>query len=450
MRLTWVQPEDLLLHELAQSRAEGKDVAAVEQRWLAVAGGSLEPPVGGTGDRPATSEQQRLATQLLDELDAMPAPPDSRHPETLEQVEAGWQLTAATPPGADLVERLHGAWLGRAAGCLLGKPVEKLPRAGIHAIATATGNWPVTSYFTAVGLDAATAAAWPWNRRSATTSLLENIDGMPEDDDLNYPMLLLALLEAHGAVFDTEQVAIAWLADLPAARTFTAERAAYRNLLLAVPLDEVARRHNPYREWIGALIRGDVFGWVCPGDPYAAARLAWRDARLSHTRNGAYGELWVAALTASSLVAGDVDEVLAAAAGIVPHGSELAEAIAFGTALGRRQLGLDGKLDALHERYGHLHWVHTLNNAASIACALSGSGGDFTAGIGFAVMAGWDTDSSAATVGAVLGALLGRAGLPPGWTDPLDNRIDTSLPGGPVRIDDLATRTARVAAELHR
>ncbi|HYP45090.1 MAG TPA: ADP-ribosylglycohydrolase family protein [Propionibacteriaceae bacterium] len=450
MRLTWVQPEDLLLHELSQSRAEGVDVTDVEQRWLAAAPGSLEPPVGGTGERRATPEQRRLAEQLLDELDVRVAPPDPRHPESLLDIEAAWAVTAPSPPGQDLLERLTGAWLGRAAGCLLGKPVEKLPRAGIYALASATGNWPLCSYFTAVGLDAATAAAWPWNRRSATTSLAENIDGMPEDDDLNYPMLNLGLLEAHGAALDTEQIAIAWLADLPAARTFTAERAAYRNLLQAMPLAEVARRRNPYREWIGALIRGDVFGWVYPGDPSAAARLAWRDARLSHTRNGAYGELWVAALTSSSLVGADVDEVLATAAQIVPPRSQLAEAIAFGTELGRRERGLDSKLDALHERYGHLHWVHTLNNAAAIACALSGSGGDFTAGIGLAVMAGWDTDSSAATVGAVLGALLGRDGLPASWVDPLDNRIDTSLPGGPVHIDELAARTARVAGSLRR
>lgn len=445
MRLTWVQPEDLLLHELVQSRHEGRDVTAFEHRWASLTGGSLAPPVGGATERPAAAEHRRLAGELLDELDALPVDSDPAHPETLAAVQAGWPRERPGVPGPDLEERLRGAWWGRAAGCLLGKPVEKIPRAGVHAIATATGNWPVAGYFTARGLDPATALAWPWNRRSAATSLVENIDGMPEDDDLNYPMLNLALLERHGRDFSTEQVATAWLADLPAGRVFTAERASYRNLLMAVPLEQVARARNPFREWIGALIRGDVFGWVCPGDVYAAARLAHRDGRLSHTRNGVYGEMWAAALAAASLVAGDVDELLARAAAVLPAGSQLASAVAFGTELGHRSVDLDQRLDALHERYGHLHWVHTLNNAASIACALSGSRGDFTAGIGFAVMAGWDTDSAGAEVGAVLGGLVGHHGIPAQWTGPLDNRLDTSLPGGPVRLDDLVNRTARLA-----
>ena len=120
---------------------------------------------------------------------------------------------------------------------------------------------------------------------------------------------------------------------------FTAERAAYRNLLLALPIDQVPWRRNPFREWIGALIRGDVFGWVRPGDPYAAARLAWPDARLSHTRNGIYGELWAAALAAASLVADDVDEVLAMAGSVVPPESDLAAAITFGADLGAAAAG---------------------------------------------------------------------------------------------------------------
>ena len=174
--------------------------------------------------------------------------------------------------------------------------MEKIPREGIEEILRATGRWPLTGWFTAVGLPADVAARWPWNRRSAPTSLEENIDGMPEDDDLNYPMLALLLLEERGRDFTTEDVAQLWLDNLPAGRVFTAERAAYRNLLDARPVPETATHWNPFREWIGALIRTDVFGWVSPGDVRAAARLAWTDARLSHTRNGVYGAMWAAAL----------------------------------------------------------------------------------------------------------------------------------------------------------
>lgn len=82
-----------------------------------------------------------------------------------------------------------------------------------------------------------------------------------------------------------------------------------------------------------------------------------------------------------------------------------------------------------------------LNNAAVIAYALTKGAGDFGSSVSIAVTAGWDTDSAAATVGGVVGALLGTDGIGERWTAPLDGRIATSLPGGEQRIDDLAART---------
>lgn len=195
---------------------------------------------------------------------------------------------------------------------------------------------------------------------------------MPEDDDLNFPMLALDLLEVHGDALTTDDVALAWLANLPAGRVFTAERAAYRNLLDARPVPQTATHHNPFREWIGALIRTDAFGWAHPGDPLTAARLAWTDARLSHTRNGLYGAMWAAALCSASVVADDVRAVLDAADGVVPPGSRLAAAVALGRELGDSGRPVTDALDVLHAELGRHHWVHTLNNAALIAFALAG------------------------------------------------------------------------------
>lgn len=437
MRLTWAQPEDLVAHELVQSRAEGHHVDDIADRW-ALAGGSLVPVRGGATPERAPEQLRVFARELLVELDDRAAAPAPR-----------WEDAAALlpelplrPAGDDLADRVHGAWSGRAAGCLLGKPVEKIPREGIEEILRATGRWPLRTYFTARGLPAEVSERWPWNRRSAVNSLEENIAGMPEDDDLNYPLLNLRVLEQSGRVFTTDDVAQAWLSDLPAGRTFTAERIAYRNLLDGYAPDEAGRIRNPFREWIGALIRTDVFGWVNPGDLHEAARMAHTDARLSHTGNGLWGAMWAAALASASLVCTDVGAVLDSAACVVPDGTDLSAAIRHGRELGEGDLDDAAALDELHARYGQLHWVHTVNNAALIAFALARSGGDFGRGIALAVIAGWDTDSAGATVGSVLGGLLGHRALPPEWTAPLQNRIATSLPGmHDVAIDDLVRRT---------
>ena len=47
LRVTWIQPEDLVGHELRQAREEGKDVDAIEARWLA-AGGRPAPGRGAS------------------------------------------------------------------------------------------------------------------------------------------------------------------------------------------------------------------------------------------------------------------------------------------------------------------------------------------------------------------------------------------------------------------
>nr|WP_031149361.1 ADP-ribosylglycohydrolase family protein [Streptomyces erythrochromogenes] len=362
---------------------------------------------------------------------------------------SGPAASGARPGGGGLRGRFEAAWVGRAVGCLLGKPVEKLPLEGIRALARATGNWPLGDWFTARGVPPELLAAHPWNRRSAPTSLAENIDGMPEDDDLNYPLLGLLLLQRHGKAFTTADVARLWLDELPAGRTFTAERVAYRNLLLGLEPPATATHHNPFREWIGALIRADVHGWTNPGDPVAAAAQAYRDAALTHTGNGVYAALFVAAATAEAATGrSDVHTALRAGLAAVPPRSRLAEAIRFGIRTAADEADFDLVVDLLHARYGHYHWVHAVPNTALIAAALTHADGDFTRSVCRAVSGGWDTDSNGATAGAVAGLLAGSPErIPHRWTAPLKNRLATSVPGfDGIGFDTLAHLTAQEAA----
>jgi ADP-ribosylglycohydrolase len=427
--VTWVQPEDLVGHELRQAREEGKDVDAIEARWFA-AGGRPAPGRGASQD-PSPPELVAFAGELLDELDALPRPLAAEEPDEPELP----SLPAAQPD----LERIRGAWLGRAVGCVLGKPVENIPRDGIRAIAQATGNWPVTQWFTAEGLDPAVSERYPWNRASRPTSLAENIDGIPEDDDLNFTMLAVVLLERAGRDFDALDVAKAWLDYLPPGRIFTAERVAMRNLLEGVLPPVTATRRNPFREWIGARLRVDVYGWAAGGDPARAARLAWEDARLSHTANGVYAAMFMAAAHAASLWASSPSECAEVGLSVVPHQSRLAEALRFAR-------DLDGdwevRVDALYDRYGHYHWVHAINNTALVAAALHAFD-DFSSAIGGVVQGGWDTDTNGAAVGSIFGAL---GPIEERWSAPLHGRFSTSLPSfDGISLDELVARTLAVA-----
>ncbi|TJZ51023.1 ADP-ribosylglycohydrolase family protein [Streptomyces piniterrae] len=456
LRLTWVQPEDLIGHELRQAAEDGRAAAGIERRWRS-AGGASAPDRAGASPSPADPALRALAGQLLDELSLLPCPTAADEPTELTAI----QEACGQPPPArgargddrDLTSRLEAGWLGRAAGCLLGKPVEKLPLSGIRALARSTGNWPLTSWFTELGLDRAVAARHPWNRRSRATSLAENIDGMPEDDDLNYPVLGLLLLERHGHDFRTTDVARLWLDELPAGRTFTAERLAYRNLLDGIEPPRTARHRNPFREWIGAQIRADVFGWTHPGDPGAAAAAAWRDATLSHTANGVYAAMFTAAAVAAGAGGNsEVHDALRAGLAVIPGRSRLARAVRFGIAAAREEptgtaAGFATVVDRLHAAYGHYHWVHAVPNAALLAAALTHADGDFSGSICRAVSGGWDTDSNGATAGSITGLLAGTpAALPARWTEPLHNRLATTVGGlDGVGFDTLAARTAALA-----
>ncbi|MGW6976401.1 ADP-ribosylglycohydrolase family protein [Streptomyces sp. NPDC054952] len=472
VRLTWVQPEDLVGHEFRQAAEDGREARPLLRAWLD-AGGRAAPARAGASAAAAPPELRALAGRLLAELAALPSPLAADEPETWPAIRSTWPpappptrpdgrprpepldatLTdrpAPSPPAARPdVARLEAAWLGRAVGCLLGKPVEKLPLDGIRALARATGNWPLSDWFTARGVPPELLAAHPWNRRSAPTSLAENIDGMPEDDDLNYPLLNLLLLQRHGKSFTTADVARLWLDELPAGRTFTAERVAYRNLLQGLEPPACATHHNPFREWIGALIRADVHGWTNPGDPVAAAAQAHRDAALTHTGNGIYAALFTAAAIAEA--AGgrcDVHGALRAGLAVVPPRSRLAGAVRLGIDEAGRHRDFDRVVDVLHARYDHHHWVHSLPNTALIAAALTHADGDFTRSVCNAVSGGWDTDSNGATAGSLAGLLTGSPErLPRRWTAPLGNRLATSVPGfDGVGFDTLAHLTAQEAA----
>lgn len=433
MKISWLDPLEWVPQELRQQAEAGNEVEELQQRWE-----QLQAAIPDENDR------RRAALALLDEMNRTTAAADAASVSgaLTEAVSPGSTLSRLTLSADEIGDRILGGWLGRAAGCLLGKPVEKHPRPVIRRLLESNGTWPLTDFITARGMPPELLQQYPWNRHYGRESLKENLDCMPEDDDMNYALLNLHVLETFGADFTTEQIAESWLSLLPVLTTFTAERVAYLNLLNGVRPPATATHRNPYREWIGAQIRADVWGWAAAGRPALAAQLAWRDGRLSHVNNGLYGEMFSAAAIAAAFTCTTPRAIIAQALQQIPATSRLAHAIAFAAELAQQEDDWEKVVDRLYEKFGHYHWVHTVNNAALVVAALLHGQGDYQRSICSVVMAGWDTDSNGATVGSILGTLLGASSLPQKWIGPLRNRLRSSMRGcDHSAFDDLARRT---------
>jgi ADP-ribosylglycohydrolase len=343
----------------------------------------------------------------------------------------------------DLLDRIHGAWLGRAAGCALGKPVEGWPKAKIDSYLSFAKALPLDDYLP----DAKDHPDGLVLRSKGCTR--GNIEAMERDDDMDYPLLGLILLEKRGLDFTSRGMADTWLSHMPYQLLYTAESVAYRNFVNRRWPPESATYRNPFREWIGAQIRADVFGWVTPGRPEKAAELAFRDARISHVKNGIYGEMFVAAMLSATFVTDDIERIIEIGLSEVPANCRLAEAVSDTVAWCGEESDREAVWERINEKYGHYHGVHTINNASLVVMGLLFGADDFETGIVVAVRGGWDTDCNGATVGSILGAKNGARALPAKWVGVFNDRLLSFVRGcNENKISDLADRTFQVARKI--
>lgn len=326
-----------------------------------------------------------------------------------------------------LRKRIEGAWLGRCIGCTLGKPVEGWSKDDIEAYLKVTDSYPLADYFL-YAPEKIEEGRHPFHP-SAIEATRGNISWVPRDDDIDYTILNLKLVQENGFDFTSEDVGDMWLSHLPYNMVYTAERQAYANLVRGLKPPFTATYWNPFREWIGAQIRADVFGYLAPGNPELAASLAYRDAALSHTKNGIYGEIFVAAAISTALVSDDIQEVITAGLLQVPQRSRLSNMVREVMSWSQQARDWLEVWEKVEKHYGKYHWVHTLPNLAYVLIALLFGERDFKKTVSIAVMCGKDTDCNGATAGSIIGALLGKENIPEEMYRPFNGRIKSAVFG---------------------
>lgn len=347
------------------------------------------------------------------------------------------------PDAETLHKKLLGAWTGRAVGCLLGKTVECIRSDELIPLLKETDNYPMHRYILSTDITDEVASHYKFSL--INKEFADTVDGMPVDDDTNYVVLAQKIIEEYGRDFESEDVASAWMKYQSVQSYFTAERIAYINFMNCIEPPASAMYKNVCREWIGAQIRGDYFGYINPGMPADAAEMAFKDARISHIKNGIYGEMFAAAMISCAAVTDNIEDIILGGLAQIPSTSRLYEAVMKIYNGYKSGVTFDECFNIIHSDYDeHTDhgWCHTISNAMVVTAALLYGEGDFGKSICLAVQTAFDTDCNGATVGSVLGMRNTVDGIDEYWKNPIKGKIHTSIFGvGMVDIEKAVDKT---------
>lgn len=320
----------------------------------------------------------------------------------------------------EFYDKVYGCWMGKNCGGTLGTPLEK----GIGEPEPFDVWW------------------YP--------KLQEG--GIP-NDDLEMQLVWLKAFQEHGINLNAQHLAQYWLNHI--GYNWDEYGWSRMNLRLGLLPPVSGSYNNWFVDCMGCPIRSEIFACVAAGLPRLAVQYAYQDAIVDHAGGeSVYGEMFNTSIEASAFLVSDLNELLDIGRTYVRDGSKTAAAI--DAARKAHAAGLDWKAarKKVLEAAPHYNAQYSPLNMGFQTIGLL-YGKDFAETLCIAVNCGYDTDCTGATVGSILGIILGNKQLPAKWTAPLGDVIATneiwgglrncSLDPLPKTIDDLTRQTVAMA-----
>ena len=155
--------------------------------------------------------------------------------------------------------------------------------------------------------------------------------------------------------------------------------------------------------------------------------------------------MFIAAMLAVAATTKDIKTVITRGLAEIPYTSRLYEDVM--SIVNAYDCGktLFDAYDMINEKYDEktsYGWCHTNSNAMIVVASLLWGNGDFTRSIGNAVQIGFDTDCNGATVGSIVGMMMGSSCISPQWLAPINDKLHTTIFGvGTVKISECARKT---------
>jgi len=286
-------------------------------------------------------------------------------------------------------DRIHACWIGKAVGGTLGQSFEGL-----------WGPLDVTFY------------------DPIPTEMIPN-----DDLDLQVVWAVVISKMAEPSV-DRHTLAAAWLEHV--GFPWNEYGSAIRNLRAGIRPPWSGSVDNWFTAGEGAAIRSELWACLAAGDSGLAARYAYEDACVDHAGEGIYAAQFLAALEARAFVSSDPAELIAEGMRVIPADSGVAAVAADVLALSSSEPDWRVARQVVFEKYANGDITDVRMNTGFVLIGwLYGS--DFEERIVFCNNCAGDTDSSTATLGALLG-IMDPGSMPARWTDPIGEELVLSDP----------------------
>lgn len=338
-------------------------------------------------------------------------------------------------------DKLKAAIIGRFAGCALGAPVEMMEIGKLKNYCKEINQeFPPTNYFKEAPNPDGVRYKYGKGRDFTTTDMKY----LSTDDDIMYTLLSLIMMEELEE-FTTKNIAKYWVDYLPLDCTYTAEHTTLENLLNGVEYDIAYKGKLDETDYIGAAIRIDGYGYVNPGNPEEAIRLAYQDAYLTHRDQGLHSALYFTALLSLAFTSKDIENSLYEALNYIPKESTFHKEIQWALSIKEEVINYDIANKLVTERYPGMSWAHATNNACLTVWGIYLGRESFEKGITETVAMAYDNDCTTATVGSVLGAYHGMKQIDEKWYTPWNNKILSYLNNKKwFELDDVIERFYRL------
>ena len=343
-------------------------------------------------------------------------------------------------------QRLKGAWFGRFAAVLLGKPLEMgFDRKQIREYLESVNQYPLNDWVEPYSekLDVRL-------REDCIPSSRGHVAYVQSDDDVHYTVSSLILAEEAGEDFTPWQAGQNLLDNITYNWVWTADKYLYHQLVnedsesqFIKAVESGYAKANPWRESMCPQLKSDFWGYITPGEVQRGAHMIHRLGSLSATKNGLYGGMFMQGCVSAALTASPtVDLILDAGLSNIPRTSRIYEAVNNVRSWFASEKDWVKVCDRIYDSYGKWYFAGAINNVCFIVLSLLEGNLDYEKTICTAVMCGTDTDCNSGNAGSIVGAAIGFDNIPSKWTVPLNDTVKSAVAKfGEGTISNLVERT---------